>query len=172
MRLVGLELRAHGEPAAGRAVLERALAWHRRNRVDSYDGRRELARALYDAEHWTEARAAYEHLRAEDSLDGWTRQALGALAARRGDQAEALAADAWLASARANPDGPAENVYGRAVIAALLGDRARAVELLREAFRRGFAFIPVDISEGPELDADLETLRGYPPFEELVKPRG
>ena len=49
-----------------------------------------------------------------------------------------------------------------------LGDRDRAVELLRQAFAQGkyqeyFGMIHREIF--------LEPLRGYPPYERLMKPR-
>ncbi len=59
------------------------------------------------------------------------------------------------------------NTYWRARIAALLGERERAVSLLRDGFAQGRSY-------GAYLHAeyDLEPLRGYPPFEELLRPKG
>jgi tetratricopeptide (TPR) repeat protein len=55
----------------------------------------------------------------------------------------------------------------RARIAAILGDRDQAVSLLREAFAQGR-------QNGPWLhhDNSLGSLRGYAPFDELVRPKG
>jgi hypothetical protein len=60
-----------------------------------------------------------------------------------------------------------EHTYYRAGIAANLGERERAVELLRDAFAQGQYF-------GYSLHNSLalEPLRGYPPFEELIRPKG
>jgi hypothetical protein len=55
--------------------------------------------------------------------------------------------------------------YWRAQIAAQLGDRAGATELLREALGRGFAFAASDFHATPE----LEPLRDYAPFRALVQ---
>lgn len=58
-------------------------------------------------------------------------------------------------------------LYGelwRASIAAQLGDRDEAVDLLREALAQGQSY---DRLHG---NATLEP-RGYPPYEELVSPR-
>ncbi len=54
----------------------------------------------------------------------------------------------------------------QARIAAMLGERDEAVRLLRSAFREGRRF-------GIWLHQDmyLESLRGYDPYEELVRPR-
>jgi hypothetical protein len=59
------------------------------------------------------------------------------------------------------------HIYGQAAIAAHLGDKARAVSLLHDAVRHGVAAVQV-------YDADwyLFPLRGYPPYEELIKPQG
>lgn len=55
---------------------------------------------------------------------------------------------------------------GRARVAALLGDREAAVELLRRAFGEG---LPYGI--WIHLDRDLEPLSGYLPFQELIRPK-
>jgi hypothetical protein len=54
----------------------------------------------------------------------------------------------------------------RARIAAQLGDRDRAVDLLREAYSRGASY-------GLWLHNDplLDDLRGYPPFERFIAPK-
>jgi hypothetical protein len=60
-----------------------------------------------------------------------------------------------------------EDTFYRACIAVNLGDKERAVELLREAFAQGQAF-------GAYLHSSLalEPLHGYPPFVELIRPKG
>jgi hypothetical protein len=69
------------------------------------------------------------------------------LAARRGDRAAALAADSVLAApSRPNldpnldPYADGRPTYWRARIAATLGDRERAVTLLREALQAGLMY--------------------------------
>jgi hypothetical protein len=59
-----------------------------------------------------------------------------------------------------------ENIYWQACIAALLGERERAVVSLREAFARGHGYTLV-----LHTDIDLESLRDYPPFQELLRPK-
>jgi hypothetical protein len=59
------------------------------------------------------------------------------------------------------------HTYWRACIAAHLGDKQKAVKLLKEAFNQGQNY-------GVYLhnDMELEPLRDYPPFQELIKPKG
>ena len=91
---------------------------------------------------------------------------LGTIAARRGDRAAALRLDRELQEVRA-PYMFGRQVYWRARIHALLGERDHAVDLLRDAFSRGFPYTP-------SLHADLAfaALRDFPPFQELIKPKG
>jgi hypothetical protein len=60
----------------------------------------------------------------------------------------------------------AQATYGRTRIAALLGERQRAVDLLRDALTQG---LPdgLHIHSNP----DVEALRDYEPFLELVRPK-
>jgi hypothetical protein len=60
-----------------------------------------------------------------------------------------------------------EHAYRRAAISALLGERDEAVELLRETFVRGHHY-----SKRLHREMDLEPLRDYPPYQELVRPKG
>jgi len=59
------------------------------------------------------------------------------------------------------------NTLWRARIAALLGDREQAVELLRQSFNEGNS-LRLDLHR----DIDFESLREYPPFQELMRPKG
>jgi len=90
---------------------------------------------------------------------------LGRTAAAAGDTALALQVDSSLS------DWDQPFLFGsveawRARIAAILGDRVRAVSLLRDAFARGLV-------HGPWLHRDnsLEALRGFAPFDELTEPK-
>jgi hypothetical protein len=90
---------------------------------------------------------------------------VGVLAARRGDRAAALAADRALATLH-GPYVHGRHTYWRARIAALLGERERALALLREALQEGQMY--------PALHgaADLAPLRDLPAFQELIRPKG
>ncbi len=52
-------------------------------------------------------------------------------------------------------------------IAAAMGERQRAVELLARAFEEGLHF-----DAEYHTDGEWESLWGYPPFEELMRPKG
>ncbi|HET6342650.1 MAG TPA: protein kinase [Gemmatimonadota bacterium] len=166
----GLELHAHGHPMEAKAFYERGIDWYRVHG----EGGAELARALYHAGRGEEARAAFEESAATEPQDVRVRGALGALAARRGDRRRAERIDAWLASlwkASSPSEHRASLTYERARIASLLGQRERAVELLRQAIEEGYPFIPHDRSVSYE-DPDLDPLRGDPEFQRLIRPKG
>jgi tetratricopeptide (TPR) repeat protein len=161
---VALELQAHGHPEAARRVRERIIAWYGKAINDATRDDTPCMRAYFSVSYyegrWDEARAGYEHMLAEDSTSIKAHAALGALAVRRGDKAEADRMEAWLAAR----GGPVPS-RARARMAALRGDRQRAVDLLREAFEQrlgGRMFL--------HLDPDFESLRDFPPYRELLGP--
>ena len=59
------------------------------------------------------------------------------------------------------------HTYGRTRIAALQGEPELAVQRLREALAQGYGNV-----YGIHLDMSLEPLRDYPPFQELLRPKG
>jgi hypothetical protein len=105
----------------------------------------DLAGVLYIAHLDTEAGRVLDRLAAGERCGG-CRGARGVLAARAGDRAAALRADAELAHRPRTPGA----LLWRARIAAALGDRARAATLVREAVARGFAYDGLTHA-GPEL---------------------
>jgi Flp pilus assembly protein TadD len=112
----------------------------------------------------------YEELLEESPADTIALAGLGAIAARLGESERARAISQQLAG---RPGGQA---LGRASIAALLGEREEAVELLREALHQiGTTGINRDwgwYMLQRHQDMDLESLHGYPPFEQFLRPRG
>jgi hypothetical protein len=58
------------------------------------------------------------------------------------------------------------NTYCMACIAAILGDKERAMNLLRDALAQGVGYGRLYD------DINLENLRDYQPFKELIKPKG
>jgi len=163
------ELRWHGQPQASQAALERAIAWCKaRPAPEQPDVAEELSGALYDSGRWAEAKPVFEQLVAADSQNVWYRAMLGAVAAHQGDRRTVDLVDQWLAS-RKGPYLRGEPTFQRARLAAVLGDRERAMALLRLAFDQGFGF---DWGLGTHADPDFESLRDYPPFEELMRPKG
>ncbi len=166
-RIAVRELRAHGYPKEANRLGERLVAKLSALPADtSAQFRFGLARLCYFAERWNESYALFARLAAGDPDNVSYQHYLGVLAARRGDRREAERISKWLASLT-RPFLFGEHTYARASIAALLGEREAAVELLRDAFQQGF-YTPSWVHG----DMDLESLRDYPPFQELVRPKG
>ncbi|UCC49175.1 MAG: hypothetical protein JSV41_03050, partial [Gemmatimonadota bacterium] len=169
MSTAAMELGAHGYRDAARQIIDRAVRWYRARpsgEASSESHRAGLARALYLAEHWEESQALTEDLAAEFPENWSYRAALGLLAARQGDGEEALRVSEWLAGLSLRYLG-GSHTYDRACIASLLGERERAVTLLRETFAQGTSY-----GTWVHRDPDLEPLRDYPPFQDLLRPKG
>jgi tetratricopeptide (TPR) repeat protein len=161
---VGRELRAHGHQREARAVFERGLRRYRGLPRDQQQGRREdLAMILEDLERWQEAWSILTQIAAESPDDVALQGALGGLAARRGDRGEVQRIDGWLADRKGG-----DPAFWRARMAALLGDRDRAVELFRQAVGGGLGF---DVRYRVHTDPAFEALRDYAPFRELTRPK-
>jgi hypothetical protein len=166
------ELRAHGYREESLKLAQRAIAWYNDRPADAAalrthrDG---LARAFYLAEQWPAAGAMFAALAAEypESVDYLG--SLGCIAARTGDVARASAISLELAEARGRHDAERRTVVNRATfwrsrIAALLLERQRSVDLLREALAQGLPY-GTDLHSQP----DLEVLRDYEPYMELLR---
>jgi hypothetical protein len=163
---VALELRAHGHPQAGQALMERVEAWYTRHNSDE-SGAKDRIPCLwfhfgpaYYLGRWEKARALYARRLARDTGDFLSHAALGALAARRHDRAEQDRMDRWLAS---RPEANAS--YARARIALLAGDTTAAWWLLRKSREQGQL-------QPDHLDPDLEALRSDSTYRELYRPQG
>jgi predicted Zn-dependent protease len=167
MRGAAAELRAHGHDDAAARTLAKALAWYRsRPEQEQPRHRSAVARTLYDAGQWAEARALLEQLLVEQPGSIAITGQLGVIAARLGDQAEANRVSVVLA-ASAQPNLRGTHTLWRALIASQLGRHEEAVRLLREALSQG-------TGHGMWLhtDQDLAALRGDGGFEEVVRPAG
>jgi tetratricopeptide (TPR) repeat protein len=162
LRRAGLDLTAHTGDVAGQALLRQSLAMAQQNP----DARLFLAESHLLVGEWDTAEVLLRALADEFPAALSVRGALGTLAARRGDRAEAMLIDSWLASLE-RPYLYGNNTYWRARIASLLGDNVTAVELLHQAFREGY-------HRWWELhmEPDLVPLRGDPAFRELMRTRG
>jgi DNA-binding SARP family transcriptional activator/TolB-like protein/tetratricopeptide (TPR) repeat protein len=165
MRVLGLELRAHGHDAGGQQLLERSADWYAtrppamRERV-----RYGLAMSLYTAGRSDESEALFRQLAQESPEQIRPMAYLGLLAARRGDRREAERIAAWLRDL----DRPylfGENYWWRALIAARLDDHAQAVSLLREAIAQGRHYTP-----GFHIEIDLEPIRNDAAYRALMRP--
>ena len=169
MREAVMELYAHGHKDAARDVAAKAVEWSRSRPEDekkTENYRITLANALYSAGQWEEAGNIFETLAAAHPEDIDYQGFLGALAARRGDRARAMKISEELSKI----DRPylfGGHTYWSACIAALLGEKERAVALLRESYGQG-RYFGVDLHR----DIDLESLWDYPPFMEILRPKG
>lgn len=169
MDVAARELREHGARDLSRHYAQRAVQWSKNRAKGSGAEEREhrrLADALYTAERWEDARSILRELSLKHPEDIDHLGYLGALAARLGEKEEALRVSESLAAVE-RPflfGGP---TYWRACIASIMGEREQAVSLLREAFAQGAPY-------GVQVlcDMDLEPLRDYGPYKELVKPKG
>jgi hypothetical protein len=167
MRIAAEELRVHGHADAALSILDRAIQWYRaRPPEEARKQRQSLAYALYDARRWEEARTLCETLARESPGDIDCQGMLGLIAAREGDRENAMKVSGWLENLK-RPYTLGDRTYARACIAAVLGKRDRAVALLRDSFLQGEE---MDISL--HTDSSLESLWDYPPFQELMKPKG
>jgi serine/threonine-protein kinase len=172
MRETALDLAAHGDSAAAATVLARTLAWvESQSAADraTADLRFERALTHYAAGHADSARVIAAELARRHPRDARYAGLLGTLAAQRGDRAEAVRLSGMLARLE-RPFGRGEASYWRACIAARLGERDAAVDLLARALDAGYVY------QVRFLDAHVEpsfaTLRGDPRFEMLLRPKG
>lgn len=165
MHFAAREYRAHGHLAPSRALTARAITW--------FQGRdsTELAPtdlltwggAHYHIGEWAKAREQFQRLYSMDSTSAVYLGALGRIAARMGDRAEAERVFAQLARLKG---AFGWNHYERAQIAALLGRRDQAVALVQQGWAEGVAY-----NMYFHRDIDFETIKDYPPFARLVHPK-
>jgi tetratricopeptide (TPR) repeat protein len=166
---VAEELRAHGHPDEAAAMAVRAIAWYRSlpsAETAKVNARADLGLALTLSGRTEEARSVYEKLAAEHPDDVKYRGSLGVLAAGRGDRPAAQRISEELRIIE-RPRLFGASTYQRARIAAILGERDRAAELLGQAFAQGLGF-----SLNIHRDTAFEGVRDYPPFREVVRPKG
>ncbi len=167
IRTVGEELRAHGFETEAMEMLDRAIKWYQNRPTQEVKALRPaFAFTLYNARQWKEAQSVFSDL-ANEFSDEWSyRGWLGLVAARLGDRLVALEISDWLKDLK-TPYPNGDNTYYRACIASILGDKDQAIALLKESFLQGKAH---DMSL--HRDFDFESLWDYPPFLELLKPKG
>jgi TolB-like protein/tetratricopeptide (TPR) repeat protein len=165
-RQAGLELLAHGFTAAGTAMLRASLDRSRTLSLDNVNARLFRADAYVLMGERDEAERLIRGIVAERPDLMAAHGLVGTLAARRGDSVEAARVSNWLAALR-RPHIRGANTYWRARIAAQLGDKEGAVRLLRQAFTEGAL-----IWDSMHTELDFAGLRDFPPFRELLRPKG
>jgi DNA-binding SARP family transcriptional activator len=171
------ELRIHGYPDLADPILENAIRQARQRLANAPDEtwpRFVLAQRLYQAGRLQESRVEFERLVEAADPAGpppfWELGYLGRIAARSGDGEAAERYSERLRDIQGAPL-PARRAalpfVQRALIATLLGDRQEAAKLMK------VAIVNKQMSLGDPhplyWDGDFESLRGYPPFEELVR---
>jgi tetratricopeptide (TPR) repeat protein len=162
---VGVFLRSHGHRAQARAAFDEAIAWFRSLPQDSEAVRATLAHWLYEAGRWDDARSMYQALSEERPENTYYLAQLGRVAARRGDTATAIAVSDRLRAVELR----GRRTLAPARIAALLGNRDEAVRLLGQAIDRTPLWALHAIVHD---DSDFDSVRDYPPFRELMRPKG
>src|SRR3989475_12505042 len=129
----------------------------------------ERAEAYYAAGYADSARAIAADLARAHPKNEQYAGLLGVLAAQRGDRAEAARLDRLLVGLE-RPLGRGQAGYWRACIAARLGGRNTAVDLLVRALDAGYVyqvrFLDVHV------DPSFAALRGSPRFQALLRPKG
>ena len=169
IRTAASELVVHGHPEVAQEVLRRAYEWHGSRSSDdaqSESGRFDLAQTQYLDRQLDEAEHLFTGLAAGSPQDVDYLGYLGAIAARRSDREGAERIADQLRDLE-QPYVRGRHTLWRARIASLLGQDAAAVTLLREALAQGRSY-------GLELHADLDfqPLWDFPPYQELMRPKG
>ncbi len=164
----GWEYRAHGRGEAAQQVFDLAID---RLRLHAPEARLEtehrfaLGSTLYGAGRWREAHELFVELAEQRPRDLRFQGYLGVLQARLDNREAALRIGDDIAALDLSY-GRGEKTLWRSRIAAVCGDRLQAVELLRSAINEGTYF-----GIWLHRDPDFESLRDYPPFQELMRPK-
>jgi TolB-like protein len=164
---VAAVLRAHGHIAESVEVARRSETWIREHADSARALRGFLIDALYLQNRFAEVRTLCEEDLARTPNAKFSHYCVGATAARLHDRATAEREISALERLAAPGEyGPRTTKELRAQIWALLGEKERAMSLLRDAYATGAVF------PKPEHEMDYESLRDYPAFKEFLRPKG
>jgi TolB-like protein/tetratricopeptide (TPR) repeat protein/predicted Ser/Thr protein kinase len=168
------ELAAHGHTEEA-AVRAESLVDRQKGRI-ALEGETDWAHwqlgwALHLAEYWEEALAVWEELEPpRPDLDMVHQCMIGCEAARLGDRERAVEIKQtlieWDTRSKAGYN-PGLNKYFAGSIAAVLGEREEAMELINMALAEGN-----DIWDYLHFDTEYAGMRDYPPFQRLLEPKG
>jgi predicted Zn-dependent protease len=168
MSRAGRELRAHRFREDSVRVLNQALQWFETRPSEekaSVGNRYDAARTFYSLGKWGEAKTLFEGLNSQvpDNISylGY----LGVVAVQMGDKEGALKISKQFENDK-RPYLFGVPAYWRARIAALHGDKEGAVNLLRQAIKQGYAYSDIHPTH------DFESLEDFPPYIQLMKPKG
>jgi tRNA A-37 threonylcarbamoyl transferase component Bud32 len=185
LALVAISLRAHGHRATAPEFFDESIAWYQSRPFDpeacsatrcwlglwGLPLRAGLAWVLYQAERWDDVLPLAHELAEAYPHNVNYLALLGQEAAARGDREKALRISEELRLCdrrRCTGFGwPAAPTVHRAGIAALLGDRDGAVALLRQVLGVNFFY-----GSWLHNDVTFASLHDYPPFQELIRPKG
>jgi tetratricopeptide (TPR) repeat protein len=157
------ELRVHGHEAEASALFETTLDRFRSRAPD--DRPYNTGRALYQAGEWAEAASIFEPLVEASPENPSYLRYYGVAVAKLGQREQALEI-AERASALTRSGLRGRHLLAHAVIMDALGDSEEAVRYFQTAFDNG-AMRAVWLHRDPALD----DIRGYPPFDALMRPR-
>lgn len=168
LREAAEELHAHGHRAEAIRYWERSLLWasaHPPRAEERSASQFRRSETLYALGRYAEAIIIADSMMADPGASVDQTGLRAVLAARLRDRNLAGDLDRKLAAALRTYSFGVPTVW-QARIAAVLGQRDSAVALLRAAFAEGREY---DL--WLHRDPDLESLRGYPPFEALARPK-
>jgi tetratricopeptide (TPR) repeat protein len=159
------EFGAHGDDVTAGLLAGKLTTWDA-----AHPGRRLRAREIGVGLAWLflhQLDSAENHYRraAQDSLTLQVAGLLAVVSARRGDTARARATADSLALQQSPRTAGLRDIW-RAAILAELGEREQAMTLLRQSTHEGQSM------DAWHNDERLRALRGYPPFTELITPKG
>ena len=172
--IMAVELWERGDTTQSRELLRYAVEWFERLPAGTLDARPELrdiwAWVLYDADRFAEARPYYERVAATTPADWESIMYLGLCLAHLGERQRATEIMNRLLAAADSIDDPHTLVGGAAQlraarIAAVLGDRDRAVGLITQVNARTGALLPRHLEH-----KDFDALRAYGPFLRVTRP--
>jgi TolB-like protein/tetratricopeptide (TPR) repeat protein len=167
--LLGWELAGHGHAVEAQRMYEWTLTWWESRSAEWHKDDLAIemhADVLLELGRIAEAAAIYRGWAADprDGTPSSRTTMLAVMAAAEGDTATAEREIERL-QAHAGDSKGGDIPFNQAIIACWLGDKDRAVAYLKLAFEQGAVIYDLFHAH-----AGLATLRGYPPFEELIRP--
>ncbi len=164
-----LELYVHGHKPEAQAMAARAVEWFESNLhpESALNLHLQYALALMFTGHLEVAQVLLEELSAANTNNPFIPKYLGICAVRLGNREAALDIASRMEEAEKEAENDGAWMYGRAVIAAQLGETRKALLLLQGLVSRGFSDYAFMHS-----DPYLEPLWDDPEFQEILRPKG